>query len=356
MKFNVHFFPAKYGDCIIIEYGNAAATSRILIDGGTGGTRNHIKEYLNALPVAERHFELLVVTHIDRDHLEGILSILEQDEIGFTVDELWFNGWNHLPNNPDNEPFGAVQGERLTARILVHGLKPKWNKYFEGKAVVIPANNDLPLIDLPGGMKLTLLSPLIENLVVLKAKWEEEVLKANLHPGFGLAEPVDPAIEPFGDGIPDIETLSNTPFHEDDAAANGSSIAFLAEFGNKTALFTGDAFPGVVLGSLNKLFGQNKVPLDLVKLSHHASAHNTSPDLLKKLNCKKYVISTNGSIFKHPSRDTIARLIKINTGNKPELIFNYTSDHNKVWKSDLLQQQFQYKTTYPADEGIIVTL
>jgi len=353
MVYNINFLPAKYGDSIWIEYGENDALHNILIDGGTKGTRHNIKACIDKIAATEKKIELIVVTHIDRDHIEGILGLLEEDELGFETGDLWFNGWKHLSDDGTIEPFGALQGERLTGRIKAHGLV--WNEhYFKGGPVVIPESNELPVINLPGGMKITLLSPRIEHLQELKKDWKKEVEAANLEPGFGEEEAGDEDIEHLGLPTPNIESLCVGEFHEDDSAANGSSIAFLAEYGGKSVLFAGDSFPGVVLDSLTKLYGNNKVPVDLVKLSHHASAHNTSPELIKKLQCKKYVISTNGSIFKHPAEVTVARVIKF--GGNPELIFNYTTNYTSVWDSELLKLQYQYKTQYPGTEGIAVAL
>ena len=185
LKFEIRFLPARYGDCIWIEYGDHNLTSRILIDGGTAGTKTDIKKLISALPEEDRHFELMIVTHIDRDHIEGILSLLEEDELSFRVDDFWFNGWDHLPET--DEAFGAVQGERLSAAILKHHLN--WNKKFEGHAVVIPDDGILPVKIMGGGIKITLLSPQIQNLAYLRSKWEKEVKEAGLIPGFGLALP-----------------------------------------------------------------------------------------------------------------------------------------------------------------------
>lgn len=307
MKFDINFLPARYGDCIWIEYSTNTKTHRILIDGGTSGTKSHIRELIEALPEDQRHFELLVVTHIDRDHIEGILALLEEEELAFKVDDFWFNGWQHLPEDGDEE-LGAVQGERLTAAILKHHIK--WNKAFDKKAVVIPRSGELPEIALPGGMNITLLSPLIENLVALRPKWEKEVKDAGLIPGWGALPviEVEPDEEHLG-ALPDVNVLNDEDFHEDKSEANGSSIAFLGSFKGKTVFFGGDSFPGVVLDSLNKLY-DDKAPIDLVKLSHHASAHNTSPELIEKFNSNKYLISTNGSNYHHPSAVTIAKVIK----------------------------------------------
>jgi hypothetical protein len=41
MLFTIHSLPATYGDCIWIEYGTKDKLHRILIDGGTAGTKEH---------------------------------------------------------------------------------------------------------------------------------------------------------------------------------------------------------------------------------------------------------------------------------------------------------------------------
>ncbi len=346
---HLKFLPARFGDCIWIEYGDDQKTHRILIDGGTAGTRHDIKKLLNALPENERKLELLVVTHIDRDHIEGILKMFEEkDELPFEIDDFWFNSWNHLPQNNEDEHFGAVQGERLTVQILKHQLN--WNKKFNGKAIVVE-NDELPKVELPGGMKLTILSPAPEHLAELKDKWEEEVLDANLNPGFSLApNDEEEEDEQFGvPEIPDVNALVQEEFHEDEAAGNGSSIAFLAEFNEKKILFCGDAFPTQLVKALDIISPDEKLKLDLFKVSHHASSHNTSQELLDKVDCKNFVISTNGSIFKHPKAVTISRIIK--STENANLIFNYKSAVNKIWALPSLINEFNYTAVYPEENG-----
>ena len=352
MKFDIHFLPARYGDCIWIEYGTDNNTHRVLIDGGTSGTKKNIKDMLETLTEEQRHFELMVVTHIDRDHIEGILALLEEDELAFKVDDFWFNGWEHLPEG-DDETLGAIQGERLTKAINKHDIK--WNFAFGKKAVVIPDSGEPPEKTLPGGMKITLLSPFMQQLIELRPKWEKEVKDAGLIPGFGASNVVEAEEDEEQLGaLPDVNALNDAAFHEDDAAANGSSIAFLGSFEGKTVFFAGDSFPSVALQSLNKLFN-DKAKIDLVKLSHHASAHNTSPDLIEKFDCKKYLISTNGANFHHPAAITVAKVIK-RAGDGVELYFNYRSDDNKVWDSQILKTKYQYKTIYPDSEGITIPI
>lgn len=359
MIFNVNLLPARYGDSLWIEYGEVGNPSIVLIDGGTAGTRTDILRMIDAMP-EERHIELLVVTHIDRDHIEGILSLLETDNLDFTIGEIWFNAWNHLPGNDLLEIFGAEQGEKLSAAILKHGIS--WNTHFGHRAVVHQTELQPPVIQLEKGLKITLLSPTPENLEALKPVWIKELRKANLDPGFGLEileeleEPEDLSaeFERFGEGLPDIEKLFEEKFEEDRAAANGSSIAFLAEFQGKRVLFAADSFPSVLLRALNQL-SDDKIPIDLMKISHHASAKNTSPELLEKIDCKKYAISTNGSISHHPARVTVARVIKL-AGEGTELLFNYRTKDNECWDDKFLKMQYVYTTTYPEVEGLIIPL
>ena len=55
----------------------------------------------------------LVITHIDFDHIGGVLSLLQDKDLGVTFHDIWFNGWRHLPGSGFEE-FGPVQGEKLT--------------------------------------------------------------------------------------------------------------------------------------------------------------------------------------------------------------------------------------------------
>lgn len=350
--FRVHLLPARFGDSIWVEYGAPGALKRILIDGGTRGTRHDIKAKLAGIPEEQQAFELMVVTHIDRDHIEGVLGLLEADELGFQIDDLWFNGWLHLSGD---EYFGAVQGERLTKAILKQNLP--WNNHFGQQAVVVPDEGELPQLTLPGGMKITLLLPTRTELEALIPAWEKEVKAANLDPGFGYApndEVVDEGDESFGAEDLDVQDLADTPFDADDSAANGSSIAFIAEYDNKKALFAADAHADKLKAALDRYSPGTRVDLDLFKVSHHGSARTTDKAVIEKVRCSNYVFSTNGSIHYHPDKEAVARVI-VSGGNEPQLIFNYRTVHNEIWNSPTIKQRYSYQTKYP-QTNIVVDL
>lgn len=352
---DIHFLPARFGDAIIVDYETGNTKRRLLIDGGTKGTRHDIRDVLDDGLTA---LELTVVSHIDRDHIEGLLAMLEEDDAGFTTRDFWFNGFHHLPEpEDDDEEFGAVQGERLTAALIAQGVP--WNSDFQGAAVKVPDAGALPFVDLDGGMKITLLGPTHENLAELLPKWEQEVRAANLDPGFGLAEndaEPDTDDESFdATDIPDVPTLASLPFTDDDSPANRSSIAFVAEHDGKRVLFAGDACMETLLAGLER-FSPGAIEFDLVKIPHHGSPHNVSKELLDKVDCKRWVFSSNGSIFNHPKPEAVARVIHF--AGQPELIFNYRSDENAIWEESAIQQLFDYTALYPEQgkKGIKISL
>lgn len=344
---------AGHGDCLWIEYGDPKAPRRVLIDGGATGTyKRALRERLRNLPPDTRRFELLVVTHIDADHIAGILDLLEDKETGFQAKDVWFNGYRHLPDEKP-ETLGPVQGERLTDFLVKPGVT--WNGEFKKAAIVVPTAGELPRVELEGGLILTLLSPTPGKLADLKPEWEKEVRKAGLDPN----QPRPGEVEsPEGFellGSPDVEALAAEAFSEDTAKPNGSSIAVLAEFEGRRLLLTGDAHPGVMMAAIKRLARGGRLAVDACKLPHHGSKSNVNRQFIQALDCRKWLFSTNGAHFKHPDRQAVARVIKWG-GAQPELSFNYRTRYNDVWDGKPLRERFGYKVSYPASdaEGIVL--
>lgn len=349
----IEMLPAGHGDCLWIEYGHPPRPRRVLIDGGAAGTyKRALLPKLLTLPEHERAFELLLITHIDADHITGVLDLLQDKSSGFQAREIWFNGFRHLPGEaPDT--MGAVQGEKLTTLLVKPGVR--WNTTFARGAVVVPPDGPLPRVELPGGLVLTVLSPTRKALAELKPEWEREVGKAGL----------DPTVAPRGNveslegfellGVPDVEGLATQPFVEDSAKANGSSVAVLAEFEGRSLLLTGDAHPSILAEAIRRirperLDSRGRLPIDACKLPHHASKANVSRALLDTLACKQYLFSTNGAYFQHPDPQAVARVIKWG-GKQPALAFNYRSKHNEAWAGKLLRERHGYTVAYPGADS-----
>jgi len=351
----IEILPAGHGDCIWIEYGNPDTPWRMLLDGGATGTyRRSLLPKLDALRKKEREFELLVVTHIDGDHISGILELLEDKDIGFRAKDIWFNGYRHLPDEAPST-LGPVQGERLTDFLVKPNVS--WNAAFDGRAVVIPQKGDLPRKKLDGGLVLTLLSPTLDRLAGLKPKWEDEVVKAGLDPNTPRPQEVESSdgFDLLDTSLPDVEELSSQFFSEDDSEANGSSIALMLEYEDRRVLLAGDAHPSVLKDGVDRMGCGEKVTLTACKLPHHGSKANINRQLLETLDCKTYLFSTNGAYFKHPDREAVARVIKWGGAN-PQLAFNYRSRFNTLWESKPLREEYDYTVSFPkvGSEGTVL--
>src|SRR3712207_1874973 len=94
--FTITMLPGGRGDSLWIEYGPAAAPHIVIVDGGIPGTERVLRGRLEALPANRRRVELVVVTHIDIDHIGGVLGLLTDPVPGLTIGDVWFNGWKHL--------------------------------------------------------------------------------------------------------------------------------------------------------------------------------------------------------------------------------------------------------------------
>src|SRR6266496_3387739 len=329
--------PAAQGDALWIEYGDEAHPHRILIDGGTKSSwPKGLKARMEALPADQRKFELLIVTHIDADHIDGGLALLRDDALGATFGDVWFNGWRHLPETP-LESLGPVEGELLTQALATRNIP--WNDAFGGRAVGVNPEGALPRKEFADGLTLTVLSPYAQQLANLKPVWNKVVREAGLEPG-----------QPAEETPTDVPTLAAAPFQADTAEANGSTIAVLLEHAGISAVLCGDAFPGAVLTSVQRLLeerGTDKLTTDAFKLPHHGSHANISKELLERIDTRRFLFSSNGSRTRHPHPESVARVL-VTTAPDASLLFNYRTHFNEAWDAAELKGDFHYEAVYPA--------
>ena len=349
---NIEMLPAAHGDCLWIEYGSEGKISRVLVDGGTPETfEPWIKPRIEKLAKDDRHFELLVLTHIDADHVGGgIPFIRAASELGVTVGDVWFNGWKHIKQYGF---LGAKQGEVFSG--LLETNRWPWNAWMKGKAIVL-TESELPSCTLPGGLVLTLLSPTPNKLKALAIKWKKEITALGLEPGQGDQFLARTTVTTSTD----VPALAASPFSSDSAENNGSSITLLAEFGGKSVLLGADCHAPLLAESLKTLLkarGLKKLPLSAFKVPHHGSRNNLDETVMSLIDCRNYLISTSGKVFQHPDREAIARIIHFG-GRSPQLMFNYASKVNEVWARRDLQQQYGYGAVYPepGHDGLLVQL
>lgn len=351
----VEMLPARNGDCLWVEYGDVDQIHRILIDAGTGSSYEALRNRILALPHDQRVFELLVITHIDNDHIEGVIPLLQDTSLGCQFKDIWYNGWKQLSGLDDHEPpvdvLGAREGEFVG--VLLTDLRLPWNEAFRGDRIVVPDTGDLPSINVEG-LRLTLLSPTRERLVDLRTKWTEVAEDANFTPG-----DVDAVRQMLSERryLPiaaDQLGVEDGPPGGDNSAANASSIALLAEYDGAAVLLTGDAVPDVLISALTRLGCSSAEPLrvDAFKLPHHGSWQNVTPELLALVRTPRYLISTDGKKHGHPHSEAIDLVLEQHSHRrKPQLIFNYRSPTTEQW---VTTSGSGFESVYP--EGTTVVL
>jgi hypothetical protein len=354
--FRIELLPARLGDCIWIEYGrNEKDVNRILIDGGPVSTFDNIQRRLAKAPEGDRAFELILLSHVDADHIEGLVRLFAENPLPFAVDEVWFNGWRQM--NQAHGLLGALQGEFLSA-LLVERVPRAWKS--NSPPWLVPSQGQLPNYVLGGGMKLTLLSPSPVTLDRMAKAWKPAIQKVGFTPGdlkaawkaLAKRKKFLPQKGLLGT-TPNLDVLLKKQFLSDDAIPNGSSIALLAEYEGKSILLLADAHPDVVASSVKRLCkerGRDRLRVDAVKVAHHGSKHNTSVPLVKLLESPRYLVSTNGDQFHHPDKECIARVLRF--GKPSHLYFNYESKYTKPWLKDAAQKKYRYKAIVRASEDL----
>tara|TARA_R110002051_G_C8763001_1_gene502010 strand:+ start:1731 stop:2783 length:1053 start_codon:yes stop_codon:yes gene_type:complete len=317
----VRVLKANRGDCILVTHEGPSGVFNLLIDGGTAQTFRHgprqrysgaLCDALDELRDQGQSVDLAILTHIDDDHIHGLIKAFEEPGyLAKMVRSMWFNSSRlltqhfNIPEIPENNIMLADDSPETSA---------KQGKDFEKLLDRLECKR-APLIMAPqeheiGPFKLIILSPDEKQLEKLLHKWpvEEDSGETSAH------------VNDYHLSLDDI--WADDEFESDSSVYNGSSIAFILEAEGKSMLFLGDAHDEVVTSNLRRLgySAANKLKLELVKLSHHGSQYNTSSDFLSLVDSPRYVVSTDGSRHGLPNKRTIARIIKSTSG---KAAFNY---------------------------------
>jgi hypothetical protein len=198
----------------------------------------------------------------------------------------------------------------------------------------------LPAFSLPGGARVVLLSPSGPKLKRMRTKWEDTVTEAGLVAGAGTSghnkaprpTPTDAPQEPIPITLQRLEQLA-AERERDGSAANGSSIAFVLEFGGKRLLLGADAHADVLAKNLARyaaMVDEERPRIDLFKLPHHGSGANLSNELVAAIDCRRFLLSSNGDNYDHPDDTAIARALLGAPG--PVTFFcNYDSPRTQPW-------------------------
>lgn len=337
MLFTLEAVYAGKGDALILHCGDESEPHWILIDGGTGVWGKFLRPRLDEIReengLSELPLDMVMVSHIDDDHINGVLSLMRSvardDAPDYSVATLWHNAFDKLvgtaseeivgllDTEPDVDPGGAAsvrQGIQLNdyaAEAIAKG-RLTLNGFFRGNddfpALVIANEANVRPFDVgTSGVRFTVLAPNSKRLGEYQERWHKEIEKLK------LAEDLDAAAR-----VASVGALNpNDAFtFEDESPFNLASIVVLAEANGRRMLLTGDAtgadvVEGLVLaGHLPReaLLDQagldadraeptRPVPrfhVDLLKIPHHGSPNNVTTGFFRRVTADHYVFSGNG--------------------------------------------------------------
>lgn len=305
----ITIFQSDKGDCLLLSSGSGAKTKHVLIDGGMRASYNsHVAKHIAKLP----RLDAVCVTHIDQDHIAGVLQMLD-DQFAWRVHryqrkhgndrherpdndeppkivELWHNGLEEqlgkdareiaevlaekgnilsvldpedfppqdsvLPEDYTDLATSIPEAIRLGHRIGVSQLGIRLNR---GKRLMIAQRkkknqkSSTPLA--VGSMQFTVIAPFVSDLKDLKTKWREW-LQENKEKVAALTKRsrLD-AKNLTASAVSDVIDLMQAQaakfgVREDITIFNLASLMMLVEENGRTLLLTGDGFCQTVLDGL----------------------------------------------------------------------------------------------------------
>jgi beta-lactamase superfamily II metal-dependent hydrolase len=367
-------YPASNGDAFLIS-ANVPEPVNILIDGGYGSTyKNYISPDLKDLASKGLSLNLVVATHIDADHILGLIEFFKSNGCSnnpkiIPVDNVIHNSVRSLNSlktniirNDDYELLSEValqgypcsdsqmereisahQGSSLAALLLAG--KYNWN-FSEGNKSISCEN--FPIIKLNDNANLKLIGPTLERLNELKGWWLKELRRLGFIGDIGDTIIFDDAFEFLcakhnlksndKNVISQISGSTEYSLHDayypDTSATNSSSVTFIAEIGSSKLLFLGDAWSEDIEFQVKKLErGRNKLIFQAIKISHHGSLRNTSTSLLELIDAPAYFISSNGNRHNHPDIEVLKEIVDRPSEFQRHLYFSYSTPASTFMKN-----------------------
>jgi hypothetical protein len=348
MKLTV--FQADKGDCLLVE---GADGKRMLVDGGIAASfREHVAPTLGALREAKQELDVVCVTHVDEDHIGGVLALLDAEvdwrvhdyqlASGNTrhrapavprppaVKEIWHNGFGEqvdgdlraiadlltqsagaldlsdaddlraLAERHRELAHSAGHAIRLSRRTGPRQLGIPLNAAFDGKLALVREHQ--PALAL-GSLELVLLAPFAEDVERFRAEWRDWV-ERNQAELARIRARTQRDIErlDFTSSASFRDAIALRPDELGDrkkvTAPNLASLMFLAREGNATLLLTGDGHADDLIRGLEHagvMAAGGTLHVDALKLPHHGSEFNVTPEFCRRVTADHYIVCANGA-------------------------------------------------------------
>lgn len=291
MKFEVENLSCGQADCFLINIENYLGdTCTILVDGNRQGKANLLNTIVPRISNMEK-LDYIVVTHVDNDHLGGILSLFQ-----FNADTSSIQ--RQLKDTIIIYNF-VSQGE------ISYRQARSLEELLHGRRVINSFSIDY---DNRNSM-LKLLHPTRRNILKSTKEREKNAYLTFLGPDKAGANAV----------ARDYQRCKLTGASSNEEIINKNSITFLLEFAGKRMLFLGDAYLTDTVEVISNIEGTGApLKITLIKVAHHGAKDNNAliGEFAQKHQCRKFIIT--GSVDwnkKHPAKEVLEQLYPL----KPEI-------------------------------------
>ncbi len=343
----IKMYAAGNGDAFLVR----ADRTNVLIDGGYASTfHGEIQTDLQDIGSSGESLDLVVATHIDADHIAGLIAFFEANGSAAVpkvvpVKQVLHNSLrsitstNTTPVTPSSaallesilrrghpsqssegstaREISARQGSTLAG--LLHRGGYEWN-FGDGTARV-QSQNTTPMTFGTSG-SVTIIGPSEQRLDELHLWWKSKLRTMGYSGPTGANDVIDDAFEFVCSHAPAAASAKaialsggatkrlEEVYEPDTSVTNASSIAMVIELRGKRLLFLGDAWAEDMLAQLRLLNAAgHSMRFDAIKISHHGSLRNTSPELLALIDAPVYFISSNGVGHGHPDFEVLAAIV-----------------------------------------------
>jgi beta-lactamase superfamily II metal-dependent hydrolase len=351
LRFTIEALHAHHGDSLLIHWGTAKAPHLMLVDGGPDPTyretlRTRLVKLAASRPERLLDIDLLMISHIDDDHINGVQDLLSEIARGglprVRIRRLWFNSFESLVD----ANAGFVSAAR--SRKLATAAKGR----IGGAAVSIIASvrqgNQVARLATQLGLEDN--QPL--GGLVVSPRRSAKTIKVTPQLSLTIIGPNRDRVDRLRDEWAEIAAAADTGptalAYVDESVANLSSIVVLARSVGKTMLLTGDARGDDILSGLRAaraLDPSGRVHLDLLKLPHHGSDRNVDTDFFRAVIADNYVISGNGD-ENNPELATLAMLTEARGRATYTIYFTNREPRIERWFARNRRSVDNYKVKY----------
>src|SRR5579864_2397842 len=324
MRFSLDVLRARKGDCLMLHYGTDDEPRLMLIDGGPSSVfvphlLPRIKEVHEAFGLDETQalpVDVVLVSHIDDDHIRGILD-LTKDQLGnnpdlrLRVESLWHNTFDDLLKTSSAKLLSGL-GQDALASLASNGHDPAFDDIDVEDADDEEVDQAVDVLaSISQGLRLRDDREALEKKSGMQRQWR-------LNHGFdgqliltkGKADPVEldgglkiTVAGPMQQELDDLHEECAEWMREHQAGQGKTAESMCM-------LLTGDARGDRILQGLELagvLEAEGTRSIDILKVPHHGSDNNMTQGFFERLPARHYVFSGNGE-HGNPERETLKML------------------------------------------------